>query len=132
VTARLDSAGNKRTEKIQKADIKSFYHACGRAKSSEKSLGGRTIPIGSIMAQDYLRPAAVNVGILAKGDRRRCGFHALRHSLGPFLVTQTKTDVATVQAMMRHADVDSTLNLYTHVINRDKLVAQNEVIGSNA
>jgi integrase len=91
-------------------------------------LRGRKPRTGSIMAQDYLRPAAVKVGILTEGDRRRFGFHNLRHSLASYLVTQTKTDIKTVQAMLRHADSGTTLDLYTHAINRDKLVAQNQVM----
>jgi integrase len=91
-------------------------------------LHGRKPRTGSIMAQDYLRPAAVKAGILAVGDRRRFGFHCMRHSLASFLVTQTKTDVKTVQSMMRHSDVGTTLNIYAHAINQDKLVAQNQVM----
>jgi integrase len=91
-------------------------------------LRGRKPRTGSIMAQDYLRPAAVKAGILTEGDRRRFGFHNLRHSLASYLVTQTKTDIKTVQAMLRHADSGTTLDLYTHAINRDKLAAQNQVM----
>jgi len=91
-------------------------------------LRGRKPRTGSIMAQDYLRPAAVKAAILAAEDRRRFGFHNLRHSLASYLVTQTKTDVKTVQSMLRHADVGTTLGLYTHAINKDKLVAQNQVM----
>jgi integrase len=91
-------------------------------------LHGRKPRTGSIMAQDYLRPGAVNMGILAEEDRRRFGFHNLRHSLASYLVTQTKTDVKTVQSMLRHADIGTTLDIYTHAINKDKLVAQNQVM----
>jgi integrase len=91
-------------------------------------LRGRKPRTGSVMAQHYLRPAAVRLGILAAEDRRRFGFHNLRHSLASYLVTQTKTDVKTVQSMLRHADVGTTLGLYTHAINKDKLVAQNQVM----
>ena len=91
-------------------------------------LHGRNPRTGSIMAQDHLRPAAVKTGILAAEDRRRFGFHNLRHSLASYLVTQTKTDVKTVQSMLRHADIGTTLDIYTHAINRDKLVAQNQVM----
>jgi len=69
----------------------------------------------------------VDTAILAPDDRRRFGFHNLRHSLASDLVTQTKTDVKTVQSILRHADVGTTLDIYTHAINRDKLVAQNQV-----
>ena len=44
------------------------------------------------------------------------------------MVTQTKTDVKTVQSLLRQADVGTTLDLYTHAINKDKLVAQNQVM----
>jgi integrase len=91
-------------------------------------LHGRNPRTGSIMAQDHLRPAAVKTGILAAEDRRRFGFHNLRHSLASYLVTQTKTDVKTVQSMLRHADIGTTLDIYTHAINKDKLVAQNQVM----
>ena len=91
-------------------------------------LHGRNPRTGSIMAQDHLRPAAVKTGILAAEDRRRFGFHNLRHSLASYLVTQTKTDVKTVQSMLRHADIGTTLDIYTHAINKNKLVAQNQVM----
>ena len=91
-------------------------------------LRGRKPRTGSIMAQDYRRPAAVKAGISTEGDRRRFGFHSPRHSLAPYLVTQTRTDIKTVQAMLRHADSGTTLDLYTHAIDRDKLVAQNQVM----
>jgi integrase len=91
-------------------------------------LRGRKPRTGSIMAQDCLRPAAVKAGILAPDDRRRFGLHNLRHSLASYLVTQTKTDVKTVQSMLRHADIGTTLDIYTHAINKDKLAAQNRVM----
>jgi integrase len=59
-------------------------------------LRGRKPRTGSIMAQDYLRPAAVKAGILTEGDRRRFGFHNLRHSLASYLIKQTKTDIKTI------------------------------------
>jgi site-specific recombinase XerD len=80
-------------------------------------LHGRKPRTGSIMAQDYLRPAAVKTGILVAEDRRRFDFHNLRHSLASYLVAQTKTDVKTVQSMLRHADICTTLDIYTHAIN---------------
>jgi integrase len=80
------------------------------------------------MAQDYLRPAAVKARILAPDDRWRFGFHALRHGLASHLVTQTKTGVKTVSAMMRHANTSTTLDIYTHDVGKDKLLAQNQVM----
>jgi len=97
----------------------------GKPKTQASS---KPVVMGSIMAQDYLRTAAVKLGILAEQERRRFGFHNLRHSLASYLVTQTKTDIKTVQSLLRHADVGTTLDLYTHAINQDKLVAQDQVM----
>ena len=80
------------------------------------------------MAQDYLRPAAIKAGILSSNDGGQLGFHNLRHSLASCLVTQTKTDVKTVQSMLRHADIGTTLDIYTHAVNKDKLFAQNQIM----
>ena len=44
------------------------------------------------------------------------------------MVTQTKTDVKTGQSMLRHADIGTTLDIYTHAINKDTFVAQNQVM----
>jgi site-specific recombinase XerD len=57
----------------------------------------------------------------------RLGYN-LRHSLASYLVTQTKTDVKTVQSMLRPADIGTTLDIYTHAINKHKLAAQNQVM----
>ena len=45
----------------------------------------------NMLVHDYIRPAAVKVGILQKDDPRRFGFHNLRHSLASFLV-RAQTD----------------------------------------
>jgi integrase len=45
----------------------------------------------SIMVEDYVRPAAVKVGILTTDAPCRFGFHNLRHSLASFLVSVAQT-----------------------------------------
>lgn len=59
-------------------------------------LKGKQPRTGGAMAQDYLRPAAVKLGVLTKDDPRRFGFHHLRHCLASYLVTEAKTDPRTV------------------------------------
>ena len=56
-------------------------------------------------------------------DPRRLGFHNLRHSLASFLV-RTKTDPKTVQALLRHSDVRTTLQLRAHSVTEDRMAAQ--------
>jgi integrase len=81
----------------------------------------------NMLVQDHLRPAAVAAGVLPKDDKRRFGFHNLRHSLASFLV-RTKTDPKTVQALLRHSDVKTTLQLYAHSVSEDRLAAQGQVL----
>lgn len=68
-------------------------------------------------------PAAVKAGVLGKDAKVRFGFHNLRHSLASFLV-RGKTDPKTVQALLRHSDVKTTLQLYAHSISDDRMAAQ--------
>jgi len=88
-------------------------------------LKGKTPLSASIMAADKIRPAALKVGIrLVKGQR--FGFHNFRPSLATFLVSQG-TDVKTIQGLLRHANVTTTLDLYSQSIDTAKLVAQEDI-----
>jgi integrase len=89
---------------------------------------GKQPPVANMLVEDYLRPAAVQVGILTKDDRRRFGFHSLRHALSSYLVTQTDTDVRTVQDTLRHSDAAITIGLYTHSAKEDRLAAQQKML----
>jgi integrase len=76
-----------------------------------------------MLARDYLRPAAVHAGVLAKDDSHRFEFHNLRHSLASYLV-RSKTDPKTVQTLLRHSNVKTTLQLYAHSVSEDRMAAQ--------
>ncbi len=82
------------------------------------------VPIwASTFVQDYLRPAAISAGvILVKGQR--FGLHNLRHSLSTWLVNKGKVDPKTVQGMLRHSDIRTTMNLYTQDDRDEKQAAQ--------
>lgn len=96
-------------------------------------LKGRQPRAANALVEDYIRPAAARAGILSahrnhegelvEDDPHRFGFHNLRHSLASFLV-RSKTDPKTVQALLRHADVRTTLQLYAHSVAEDRLAAQ--------
>jgi integrase len=66
---------------------------------------------------------------LAKDDAHRFGFHNLRHSLASFLV-RTKTDPKTVQTLLRHSNVKTTLQLYAHNVSEDRLAAQGQALAA--
>jgi integrase len=98
---------------------------------------GKQPRAANTLVSDYLRPAAAKAGVLSsytnengdlvENDPRRFGFHNLRHSLASFLV-RTKTDPKTVQALLRHSDVKTTLQLYAHCVSEDKMAAQEQVL----
>jgi integrase len=85
-----------------------------------------------MIVQDYLRPAAIRAGILAKKDGKlyskdgdpveRFGFHNLgRHSLASFLMDEQENP-AVVQAILRHSQIDMTL-YYAHSSKKQKRAA---------
>jgi integrase len=90
-------------------------------------LGGSKPRAANMLVEDYLRPAAIRAGVIPAGDPCRFGFHNLRHSLASFLV-RSKTDPKTVQALLRHSDVKTTLHLYAHSVSADRMTAQGEVL----
>ena len=92
-------------------------------------LKGKQPRVANMLVEDYLRPAAVKAGALKEGEKVRFGFHNLRHSLASFLV-RNGTDVKTVQKMLRHSDVTTTLGIYAHSMSEDRLAAQDEMLAA--
>jgi integrase len=77
------------------------------------TLKARQPSVGNMIVEDYLRPAPVAAGVLKEGGKIRFGFHNLRHSLATFLV-HAGTNPTTIQGLLRHADVTTTLRIYSH------------------
>jgi integrase len=72
---------------------------------------------------DHLRTAAIEAGVrIEKGQR--FGLHNLRHSLSNWLVNKAKVDPKTVQSMLRHAKIQTTLDLYTQGDGDETRIAQ--------
>jgi integrase len=86
---------------------------------------GRIPRTGNMLVEDYLRPAAVKVGVKkVEDDSFRFGFHNLRHALSSYLQIQAKVDPKVVQKILRHEDINTTMNIYTHAMDRDRIAAQ--------
>jgi integrase len=66
----------------------------------------------AVFVADHLRPAAKAAG-LEIGDGERFGMHNLRHSLSSWLVNKAKVEPKTVQSILRHSRIQTTLDLYT-------------------
>ena len=96
---------------------------------ASRKLKGTQPRTGNMLSEDYLRPAAVKAGVIGRDEKVRFGFHNLRHSLATFLVSSA-SDPKTVQAMLRHANVATTLGLYAHAVDEKKLEAQGGYLSS--
>ena len=60
----------------------------------------------------------------------RFGLHNLRHSLSNWLVNKAKIQPKTVQGILRHSDVRTTLNLYTQNDADDTRTAQGQFLSA--
>jgi integrase len=73
--------------------------------------------------EKHIRPAAIRAGI-----GKRIGWHVFRHSFGTLIKSQG-ADVATTQALMRHANVSVTMDQYVQAITSAKRQAQRGIVG---
>ena len=62
-------------------------------------------------------------------DAHRFRLHNRRHSLSHWLAHQGKLDSKTVQEMLRHGKVKTTLDLYTQGDNDNKISQQDRFCG---
>jgi integrase len=81
----------------------------------------------SIFVADHLRPAAKKTGVDIE-DGQRFGLHNLRHSLSNWLVNKAKVEPKTVQGILRHAKIQTTLDLYTQDDGDETRAAQGEYL----
>ena len=71
------------------------------------------VPISSsAFDKDHLRPAALDAGAKIP-EGHRFGLHNLRHSLSNWLVNKAKENPKTVQGILGHSRVQTTLDLYS-------------------
>jgi integrase len=88
---------------------------------------GRVPLSASIFVADHLRPAAEKAGVQIE-DGQRFGLHNLRHSLSNWLVNKAKVEPKTVQGILRHAKIQTTLDLYTQEDGDETRAAQGEYL----
>jgi integrase len=72
--------------------------------------------------EDHIRPAAKRAEI-----QKRIGWHTLRHTFGT-LVKSQGADVATTQALLRHANVSITMDRYVQAVTPAKREAQSRIV----
>jgi integrase len=84
-------------------------------------LKGKKPPAANMLVSDYLRVAAEKAGVIAAP--RTFGFHTFRRTLASVLV-RMKVNVKTVQEILRHQNLKTTLEIYAKAMSEDKLQAQ--------
>ena len=63
-------------------------------------------------------------------DGQRFGLHNLRHSLSNWLVNKAKVEPKTVQRILRHAKIQTTLDLSTQDDGDETRAAQGEYLAA--
>jgi integrase len=81
----------------------------------------------SVFVADHLRPAAKKAGVAIE-DGQRFGLHNLRHSLSNWLVNKGKVEPKTVQGILRHSRIQTTLDLYTQEDSEETQAAQGQFL----
>jgi site-specific recombinase XerD len=72
--------------------------------------------------RNYIAPSANRAGIA-----KTVSWHIFRHTFSTLLVGNGG-DVKTAQSLMRHANPNITMALYTHPVNSKKREAQTKVV----
>lgn len=72
--------------------------------------------------RNYIRPAAQRAKIT-----KHISWHVFRHTFST-LLAENDEDVKTVQSLMRHANSNITMNIYTHAVSSKKRRAQSRVV----
>jgi integrase len=99
-------------------------------------LHGRKPRTGNMIVEDYLRPAAIKVGVIAVKDGitydtagnqiKRFGFHCFRHTLASFLLAEGNNAVL-IKNLLRWSKI-SMLDTYGHVMTDEKIAAQGSML----
>lgn len=83
---------------------------------------GRMPPWPDTLLDRVLQPAAKRAGI-----KKWVGFHTFRHTYSTLLKANGE-DVKVVQELMRHANISTTMNIYTKALTPAKREAQSRVV----
>jgi integrase len=89
--------------------------------ASEKT-AGKMPPWADTLLDRFLQPAAKRAGIA-----KWVGFHTFRHTYSTLLKANGE-DVKVVQELMRHANIATTMNVYTKALTPAKREAQSRVV----
>jgi integrase len=90
--------------------------------SFSEGMKGRQLLWPEAIGRNCIRPAAE----LAK-ITKHISWHVFRHTFST-LLAENEEDVKTGQSLMRHANSNITMNIYTHAVSSRKRRAQSKVV----
>lgn len=105
------------------------YHRDTDYVFASDKLKGTKPRCGQMVNRDYLKPAAVEAGIIKQEER--FGFHSLRHSLSTW-VNRNLKDVKIAQTLLRHSKPEITAGIYIHGVPEENLKAQEQYMDALA
>ena len=112
-------------EHLQKWRDESLFNGAEDFVFPSEVRGGRIPRNAGMLLRDYVLPAAIATGVIKAGER--IGWHTLRHSLCSFLIS-SGVNPTTTQRMLRHSNVHTTLQVYSHACPSDLVQAQDAVM----
>lgn len=116
-------------DRLRAWQLRSPYPAPDDFLFPSETKKGKSPLYASTFVADYLRPAAIKAGVsIAPGQR--FGLHNLRHSLSNWLVNKAKADPKTVQSLLRHSKIQTTLDLYTQGDSDETRSAQGQFLNA--
>jgi len=116
-------------DRLREWQLRSPYPAPGDFVFPSLTKNGNLPLYASTFVADYLRPAAIKAGVsIAPGQR--FGLHNLRHSLSNWLVNAGKVQPKTVQGLLRHSKIQTTLDLYTQSDDDETRAAQGRFLNA--
>ncbi len=77
--------------------------------------------VGTRMNKDNLRRSLKTMLVRSKCSVTDCGLHALRHSFGSYLLIEDGNDIAIVSALLGHAKISTTYDIYIHILDEQKI-----------
>ncbi|HZB87102.1 MAG TPA: site-specific integrase, partial [Terracidiphilus sp.] len=83
---------------------------------------GKTPLWGQAILRKYVRPAAEKLGI-----QKRIGWHTFRHTYRSWL-DETGAPMKVQQELMRHASIQTTMNVYGQAMSSSKREANSKVV----
>ena len=119
------------------------YRDCPKPRSKTRRIeftgrdGGNAVPAQIVITNNgahltcgpTCRSGSIRAGV-SIADGQRFGRHNLRHSLSNWLVNKAQAEPKTVLGILRHAKIQTTLDLYTQEDSDETRAAQGEFLAA--